>query len=496
MSDLSKLPKPGMPCIPIGATDPQGIGAFTLRFGTATAEAVQTGSVTHPVNGDLTNFPDGLGSYSKALLQDSPGIANPGSFTAFLEACGVKNGMVTPGDFENAGIVRGGTAKLNGPRGAFAWQQVGKDSAGYSVPAAPALNSIEYAIELVELYWASLLRDVPFEAYPNDPVAKAAADESTALALANPGKYAGPVDSSGKVTAELLFRGGLNANPSYFQGEAIGPYLSQFCLVPTTLGRDPIDQKITTYAAAQDFMITMPEWFNIQNGKPPVSAAVLDTVRRYMRCGRDCAAYTQVDELYQAYLIAYLVAKSIGLPPNPGSPYGPYFGTYKNDQPFGTFGGPDIASTLGAVARAAINAVWYQKWRVHLRHRPESGGGVIQLLKTNALNAADKAKLANLDIVINSAALEMSFARNGSYLLSQAFPKGSPTHPAYPTGHGAVAGACITVLKFFFDGNATFTYRVAPSNDGLSLVPYNGPGPLTVNGELRNSQGGGYPDRI
>ena len=108
----------------------------------------------------------------------------------------------------------------------------------------------------------------------------------------------------------------------------------------------------------------------------------------------------------------------------------------------------------------------------------------IQLLKTNALNAADKAKLANLDIVINSAALEMSFARNGSYLLSQAFPKGSPTHPAYPTGHGTVAGACITVLKFFFDGNATFTYRVAPSNDGLSLVPYNGPGPLTVNGEL------------
>ena len=89
--------------------------------------------------------------------------------------------------------------------------------------------------------------------------------------MANPGKYAGPVDSSGKVTAELLFRGGLNANPSYFQGEAIGPYLSQFCLVPTTLGRDPIDQKITTYAAAQDFMITMPEWFNIQNGKPPVS---------------------------------------------------------------------------------------------------------------------------------------------------------------------------------------------------------------------------------
>ena len=127
MSDLSKLPKPGAPCIPVGVTDPQGLGAFTLRFGTATAEAVQTGTVTHPVNDDLINFPDGLGAYSKALLQDSPGIANPGSFTAFLEACGVQNGMVGPGDFENPKILLGGTAKLNGPRGAFALQLIGKD---------------------------------------------------------------------------------------------------------------------------------------------------------------------------------------------------------------------------------------------------------------------------------------------------------------------------------------------------------------------------------
>jgi hypothetical protein len=108
----------------------------------------------------------------------------------------------------------------------------------------------------------------------------------------------------------------------------------------------------------------------------------------------------------------------------------------------------------------------------------------VQLLKTGALNAADAAKLANFQIVLNSMALETSYARNSSYLLSQAFPEGSPTHPAYPTGHGAVAGACITVLKFFLDGDAPFTYRVTPSSDGLSLNPYNGLGPLTVNGEL------------
>ena len=72
--------------------------------------------------------------------------------------------------------------------------------------------------------------------------------------------------------------------------------------------------------------------------------------------------------------------------------------------------------------------------------------------------------------VLNSQAVQSSFNKYGDYFLSQAFPEGSPTHPAYPTGHGAVAGACITVLKFFFDGNFVIPNPVVPSSDGLSLV--------------------------
>jgi hypothetical protein len=482
MSDLSKLPQPGAPCLPPLTTDPQGKDAFILRFGTATKEAVPTGTPPHPANTDLAHFPDGLGTYSKALKQTSPGIADAPSFDAFLKVCGVKPGG-TVGNFEAPGIVLGGTEKLNGPRGAFALQPVGKDSEGFGdplVPPAPALDSVAYAIELVELYWASLLRDVPFSEYATNATAQAAANELSALAVAHPGQYAGPLDASGKVTPDLLFRGGLNAHPTWFAGETVGPYLSQLCVTPTSLGRVPIAQKIQTLKPGIDFMTDLPTWYDIQNGAAPVATETYDTLTRYMRTGRDTAAYTEVDELYQAYLIAYLVCSSLNLPPNPGSPYL----TYKNDKAFGTFGGPDITATIGAVAKAAINAVWYQKWRVHLRHRPEVGGGIVQLLKTGKLNAADAAKLSNLDIVINSGALNLSYLRNGSYLLSQAFPEGSPTHPAYPTGHGTVAGACITVLKFFTDGNATFTNPVVPSVDGLTLDPYPGPAVLTVNGEL------------
>ena len=88
--------------------------------------------------------------------------------------------------------------------------------------------------------------------------------------------------------------------------------------------------------------------------------------------------------------------------------------------------------------------------------------------------------------MLNSQALQASFARNNSYFLSQAFPEGSPTHPSYPTGHGTVAGACITALKFFYDGDFVIPQPKVPSNDGAALNDYTGSDAnrMTVNGEL------------
>ena len=141
---------------------------------------------------------------------------------------------------------------------------------------------------------------------------------------------------------------------------------------------------------------------------------------------------------------------------NPGNPY---VGSTKQNG-FGTFGGPDVAATLTAVARLALNSVWYQKWAIHLRHRPESGGAIVRQILTGHGNTLQGHVNNN---VLNSQAVQSSFNKYGDYFLSQAFPEGSPTHPAYPTGHGAVAGACITVLKFFFDGNFVIPNPVVPS---------------------------------
>jgi hypothetical protein len=85
--------------------------------------------------------------------------------------------------------------------------------------------------------------------------------------------------------------------------------------------------------------------------------------------------------------------------------------------------------------------------------------------------------------VLNSPVLEEVRQTHGSYLLPMAFPEGSPTHTSYGSGHATVAGACVTVLKAFFDESDTIKNPMIPNADGTALVPYDG-SPLTVGGEL------------
>ena len=483
MADLNKLPQASKGCRPAGAVDQHGKDAFECRFGTATYEATPTGSVKHPTNGDEALYADKSGTYTKCLKQKGYAVVDPNAFQLFRTALGSADGTVAgTADFEAPGLLGAGR-KLNGPLGAFALTLVGADSQHFGaplVPPAPKVASPEYATELVELYWASMLRDVAFTEYETNAIAIAAANELTQLAAT----YAGPKDN-GKVTPRLLFRGGLTLPgkkdrkaATYFAGEDIGPYVSQFSIRPTNLGVQSIDQKMQTNVAGVDYLTDLSAWQAVQNGSIPAISNVPDPQHRYLHNGRGFASFTHVDELYQAYLTAYLVLNTLGIQPNKSSPYN----SFKSQQPFGTFGGPDITATLAAVARAAINAVWYQKWIVHLRHRPESGGGIVHLTKTG-MGTTD-AKVDSL--VLNSAAVQLSYVRNSSYLLSQAFPEGSPAHPAYPTGHGTIAGACITVLKFFFDGDSVIPNPMVSSGDGLSLEPYNGTdsAQMTVNGEL------------
>jgi hypothetical protein len=226
-------------------------------------------------------------------------------------------------------------------------------------------------------------------------------------------------------------------------------------------------------------MTDFASWLEVQNGIDTGQRNQSDPQVRYLHNGRGLSAWSHVDVLYQAYFVAYLVLNTLKVPLNPGNPY---HGSHTQNG-FGTFGQPDFAATLTEVATRALKAVWFQKWQIHLRARPEATGGLVHLIKTGQGNNTD-GKLSN--VVMNSVGLQQSFNTYGTWLLSQAFPEGSPAHPSYPTGHGVVAGACITVLKFFYDGTFLIPNPMVPTDDGLSLVPYTGSdgGELTVNGEL------------
>ena len=129
-----------------------------------------------------------------------------------------------------------------------------------------------------------------------------------------------PTLDGSRVTPELLFRGGSSkAFPGFFDGETIGPYVSQLALTPTQLGAARISQQLDVLPAGADYMKTLSDWADVQNGASPPKAKPVG--QAYLHDGRGLASYTHVDELYQAYLIAFLVLESSNMPVNPGSPY-------------------------------------------------------------------------------------------------------------------------------------------------------------------------------
>ena len=451
---------------------------FAYRRDAAIASRVNIGPQAG--NGDLAKYSDYSGIYSKGLLHDALGIPNADAAASLLRA--FQTGQHA--DFNNiiVGTPGGGrNSRLNGPQGALAFDLEGVDSHATVIPPSPTTSSAQTAAEQVEHYWGAVLRDVPFADYGSNPlVAQACADMNT-LSYVN---TAGSQIPS-PVTPQNLFRGKFVAG----DGNLMGPYVSQFMVQHAFYGSQALDQKYRTYLPGQNFMTSVATYQNIQNGGPDEGPLLFDPTPRYVRNGCDLSAYTQVDVLFQAYFTAFMIMAGIGVSPNPGMPY---IGS-QTQKAFGTLGGPDAAGTLCEMATRALKASWYHKWIKDLRMRPEEYGALVHARKTGASPMPQAAADVHPD-VLDSAVLPIIFAAHGSYLLPQAFPEGSPTHPCYPTGHGTVGGACITALKFFFNGSQKLKPLLVaagrdlyePSSDGLSLNTYGGSDAATIdiNGEL------------
>jgi hypothetical protein len=423
----------------------------------------------HPNNGDEAAYPNKIGNFSKGLPHNALGEVDLNAYQAFTRA--VQSG--NPADFEAIpmgcpDLAR--RAKLVNPQSGLAFDLEGADSHALAVPPAPAFSSAEEASEIVENYWMALSRDIPFSEYDSHPLTQAAAADLSAMS-----DFRGP-KSGNRVSIGTLFRG---STP----GDLTGPFISQFMWLPTPFGADFIDNRMRTLAAGVDHLINYDEWLNVQRGFPASATPQFDPIRRYIRNGRDLGQWVHIDVLYQAYFQAMLIlltppsgdiySGGIGAPFDSGNPYA----DSHTQNGFGTFGGPHIATLLTEVATRALKAVWFEKWFVHRRLRPEAFAGRIH----NHVTGATSYPISN--DALNSAALQAVYNKFGTYLLPMAFVEGCPLHPAYGAGHATVAGACVTILKAWFDESFVIPNPVQVTPDGLALIPYTGPA-LTVGGEL------------
>jgi hypothetical protein len=435
-----------------GAVDGKAARRRTKCRKVRIASARQSTTAPFPTqlnNGEEDAYPF-VANFSKGLPHNGLGEVDPAAYNALLKA--LASG--TKEDFE--AIPLGGSRKLRNPQSGLAFDLEGPDSHGLTMELVPRIDSAQNSSEMAELYWMALCRDVPFTFYATDLnlIDPAAADLSTFS------DYRAPKD------AAALFRG-------VTDGDLAGPYVSQFLLKDIPYGSLTISQRQKTFVSGTNYLTDYASWLANENGVPPSSPPVYDSTPRYIRNGRDLAAYVYVDALYEAYLNACLILLGLGAPFNPGNPY---HSLTKTDG-FGTFGGPHILSLVTEVATRALKAVWFQKWYVHRRLRPEEFGSRIHNHVTGAASY-----LINQE-VLRSDALDRVHSRYGTYLLPQAFPDACPLHPAYGSGHATVAGACITILKAWFDESFKIPDPVVPNADGTALTNYSG-GPLTAGGEL------------
>lgn len=401
----------------------------------------------------------------------------------------------------------------------------GADITYFAMPPAPALNSAVAAAEMLEVYLHILCADVKFAEYgsgngsdapqwftrlfPNSPsITNWAGEILTKLGQA----YRGPKRGD-RVDAKLLFRG-------LADGDLNGPYISQFLLHPfyplfpsgcapfvgNLIGVGDLNQEyllrkqVYPVANARDFGYTRENFVKIQDGFVPEGYSEGDygpESDRHLITGRDLGSLVHVDNPYEASYNALNILVYRDAPRSQVFPYNN--GSILNEGDGHSMGIPDAYTLIAKACIEAFKAAWFHKWRVHRRLRPEAMAGLVDFTARNGFDNLNN--LYNLHESLfkedsGRPVLELMKARpyyvdnqakerlEINLLLPLMYPEGSPAHPAYPSGHATVIGACTTVLKALFDETFKMTTLLARSQpystpvvpdpeDPTELIPYN-----------------------
>ncbi len=419
----------------------------------------------------------GIGSFHKTLPHNEFGEVDPVAFAALVGAASTGSTFhIVPTGVDPKPPAPGQpAAPFVNPRAGFAREGLGPDPTQLTMPPAPPVLSASTAAEMTELYWMALLRDLPFDSWATDADVGTAVTELDREFQRAANLDAGydwalkvgldlPGAANVNVTRQSLFRCGL-------RDEQKGPLVSQFFLHDAAFGTETVIQKHNPYVTGTDYLTDYATWLRAQelglgddNRPYPQANESMETYYeqsggarawRRIQSMRDIARFVHKDALHQAYFNAALLLLSWGAKPDAGNPYA----SATREAGFGTWGGPHLLTLVSEVASRALKVVWRQKWHHHLRLRPEAYGGLMQMQEIGH-NGTKRAYGLPARVFSRDAAQRV-FAKNGTYFLPMAFTSGSPAHPAYGAGHATVAGACVTVLKAWFDETEKISGLVA-----------------------------------
>lgn len=433
-----------------------------------------------------------IGNYHKSLPHNDFGEVDVAAYEALRAAS--QELPYGPGDFE---VVPGGplsgpaqeplnqhptnsdpitcAATLNNPQAGYSRERVGPLPEQVNMPPPPTVLSASIAAEITELYWMALSRDISLDELRDHAQTQAALSdlrEAFERALgdtADPGRVCLGLDlpsDAGQLylNKHTLFGCGL-------KDEDKGPLVSQFLLHDVPFGTFTIVQKQFPYAPGKDYLTDHKTWLLAQNsgydrhgrsyssdndyGDDHGAYEGGGLVQRRIGTLRDLARFVNKDALHEAYFNAALLLSNWKAKVDEGNPYKH---RYKRQGAFGTLGDPNLLALVSEVATRALKCVWRQKWIVNRRLRPESYAGLMQMQRLG-YDRGDGAKTRSYglpDWVFETEAAKAihqqrrSCGEKEAYFLPMAFTAGSPTHPAYGAGHATVAGACVTVLKAWF----------------------------------------------
>lgn len=422
----------------------------------------------HQNNGDETNYPY-WGNFHKTLPHsEQDGSVDPVAYEALLAA--LKTGKYEDFEAVPKGSING--AKLLNPIGAGVYNIFGPDSSDIAVTPPPSISTKQWAADLVNIYWMSLLRDTPFSDYetlaqdPTSLVSQALLDLNEYGA-----NYPGP-KTGGVITTQDLFRMDI-------EGTRKGPIVSQFLLRDFDVDGITVSAKINEPQAGADYVTNWDDFIKIQNGESPLGSGITKTANTvYPSNTRQVGCVAGSDLIYSTYNRALSILRSA--PVDPANPYA----TSTRQSGFSTFGLAHYTYLMGQVHMAERQA-WYTKWLVHRFLRPEAAAGLVHAKFFDAVPR--NASIPLDDEIADKRALVELKNKYDSYLLPLMFKNGGPTHPSFTAGHAISAGACITLLKALFDTSKTWKELFGQpkySADGVTLVDYTGPETLTINDEL------------